>query len=249
LAVEIHLPGKILKDGNGLDVEIPEHSVALPASEETDQVAVDAGGNEGHGSGSPEGFDGGICRLVSEEDGGLAQVDVDSIGGDAELASPVSLVVAVDGGVVRRAVTTEVDDAPGDGSNGAEERITTGTMADLLAAVGILLIREGEDAEGGGEKVVVACRGEVELSRSTPELELVGVERVRSIFAGGGAVLARPHQKVIGDDDEVGDGLARIGRVGVGAGCFGEMAKDLDRNRSDAPWRGVGLRIVPQLVL
>ncbi len=36
LAVEIHLPGKILKDGNGLDVEITEHSVALPASEETD---------------------------------------------------------------------------------------------------------------------------------------------------------------------------------------------------------------------
>lgn len=66
LTVEMHLPGKILKDGNGLDVEVTEHSVALPASEETDEVTVDAGGNEGHGAGSSEGFDGGIGRVVPE---------------------------------------------------------------------------------------------------------------------------------------------------------------------------------------
>ena len=100
----MHLPGKILKDGNGLDVEVTEHSVALPASEETDEVTVDAGGNEGHGAGSSEGFDGGIGRVVPEEDCRLAQVKVDSGGGHSERAPPVSLVVAVDGGVGRRVV-------------------------------------------------------------------------------------------------------------------------------------------------
>jgi hypothetical protein len=140
-------------------------------------------------------------------------------------------------------------DAPGNGSDGAEERIPTGTMADFLAAVGILLIRECEDAEGGGEQVIVACRGEGELMGATPELELVGVERVRSILTRGGAVLAWSHQKVVGDDDQVGDCLARFGRVGVVTGGLGKVAKDLDRDGGDTSWRGVDLRIVPQLVL
>jgi hypothetical protein len=140
-------------------------------------------------------------------------------------------------------------EAPGDGPDGAEERIPTGTMADFLAADGVLLIGEREDAEGCGEKVVVARCGKVELMEAPPELDLVGVERVRSILPGGGAVLARPHQKIVGDDDQVGDGLARFGRVGVVMGGLGKVTEDWDRNGSDPPRRRVGFRIVPQLVL
>jgi hypothetical protein len=148
----------------------------------------------------------------------------------------------------RGAVPTEVLDAAGKGADGAEEGVATGSMADLLATVGIFLVRESEDAEGSSEEVVVGGEGEVELALANPELKLVGVERVGGILASGGAVLAWPHEEVIGNDDEVGNRTARFRSGWVGVGLADEVAKDLDGDRLDAPRRRVGLGVVPELV-
>jgi hypothetical protein len=66
VAMQVHLSGKILEDGDGLDVKVAEHGIALPSAEKADEVTVDAGRDEGHGAGGSEGFNGDIGGCKAE---------------------------------------------------------------------------------------------------------------------------------------------------------------------------------------
>jgi hypothetical protein len=66
VAAHIHGAGKVLKHGDSLHVKVAQHRIALPATEEADYIAVDAGSDERHGSGGTEGFHGDINRVVAE---------------------------------------------------------------------------------------------------------------------------------------------------------------------------------------
>jgi hypothetical protein len=111
-------------------------------------------------------------------------------------------------------IAAKVDDALSKGADRTEEWVTAEAMADFFAAVGILLVRKNEDAEGSGEEFVVQGCGKVEFAGAVPELDLIVVEGMRGIFAGDVTVLAGPHEKIEGNDDKVGNGLA--GFVGSG---------------------------------
>ncbi len=71
LALGMHGAGEVLEDRDRLNVEVPKHGVALPPAEEADEVAVNAGGDERHGTGSAERFDGDISGVMVEEGGRL----------------------------------------------------------------------------------------------------------------------------------------------------------------------------------
>jgi hypothetical protein len=87
------------------------------------------------------------------------------------------------------------------------------------------------------------------LAVAGPELELVGVERMGGILASGGAVLARLHQKVVCNDDKVGNRHAGFGGVGVRVHLLRKVAEDQNGYRFDAPGRGARFGVVPELVL
>jgi hypothetical protein len=56
LSVQIHCTGKVLKHRDSVDVKIAKHGIALPSAEEADQIAVNPGSDQGHGSGGAESF-------------------------------------------------------------------------------------------------------------------------------------------------------------------------------------------------
>jgi hypothetical protein len=229
-------------------VEVAEHGVALPAAEEANEVAVNARGDEGHGASGTEGLDGDIEWVVAQEGSGLPEQNVDGCGGDHELSSAILFIVTVDRGVRRGGVATEVDQAPGKGADGAKKGVAASSMSNFFTTVGVLLIGERQDAEGGGEQVVVTCRDKIELTGTAPKLDLVSVERVRGILRSRSTVLARAHEKIVSNYDKVGNGPAGGSSIGCSIGLLGQVTEDLDGNRLDAAGRRVHFGVVSELV-
>jgi hypothetical protein len=69
------------------------------------------------------------------------------------------------------------------------------------------------------------------------------------VFASRGAVLARLHEKVKCENDEIADGLAGLGRNGIQLDHLDEVLDDLEWNWLDSPWGGVRLPVVSELVV
>jgi hypothetical protein len=57
--------GQNLQHGDGLEVKVAKHEIALSAAKEADQIAVNSGCDQKHGSGDQEGFHGDINRVVT----------------------------------------------------------------------------------------------------------------------------------------------------------------------------------------
>ena len=53
------------------------------------------------------------------------------------------------------------------------------------------------------------------------------------VFASGGAVLARPHEKIKGKNNEIADGLAGLGRNGILLDHLDEVLYDQEWNCQD----------------
>ena len=70
-----------------------------------------------------------------------------------------------------------MDDATAQGSDRAEERIATGTMADDFASNTILLFVEGEGGEGGAEDGSISSSGQIKLCLSEEELHILELKR------------------------------------------------------------------------
>ena len=50
-----HEPGEVAHDRLGLKVEVPEHFIRAPAANESDDVGINSGEKEGHGTTHPKG--------------------------------------------------------------------------------------------------------------------------------------------------------------------------------------------------
>jgi hypothetical protein len=69
------------------------------------------------------------------------------------------------------------------------------------------------------------------------------------VFARRGAVLARPHEKIKGENDKVADGLAGLGRNGILLDHSDEVLYDQEWNWLDSSWGWVRLPVVSELVV
>jgi hypothetical protein len=134
-------------------------------------------------------------------------------------------------------------------ADGAENVVTASGVTYFFAAISVLLVREKQHAKGRREELVVRGSGKVESAGPSPELQFVEVERVRGVFANRGTVFPRAHQKIVRKDDEIPDGFAGFGGLGIVSDHVGEVLKDRNGNRLDAAWRWVRLGVVVQLVL
>jgi hypothetical protein len=67
----------------------------------------------------------------------------------------------MDGGMGRSPITPKVDDATSEGADGAEYVVAASSVANFFTTVGILLVRELEDAESSSEQLVVSSSVQV----------------------------------------------------------------------------------------
>ena len=114
-----HVLGAVVTSRRGLDAQVSEHRVGLPAAEELDGELVDVGAEEGGGATRSEaaGTDSVRvdARLSVELRCGVTQGDGDVLGSDASRLSDV-VIDSADRRVIRSRVLTEVADK-------AEERL------------------------------------------------------------------------------------------------------------------------------
>ena len=54
VATEEHDLREVAHDGLGLQMEVAEHGVTTPATEELDDIAIDGAAEKGHGAGGPQ---------------------------------------------------------------------------------------------------------------------------------------------------------------------------------------------------
>jgi hypothetical protein len=168
MAMLVHGTGKILDDRDSLVMQIAEHGITLPSAQQADEIAVDAGGDEGHGTGGADGLDGDVGWVVVQKSGGLLEKQIDGSGRYTELAPPKLFVVTVDRGVLWGHVAPEVKNAPCKGIDGTEDVVTASSLTNFLAPICILLVREYEHAVGCGVELMVRGSGEFKLEGAPP---------------------------------------------------------------------------------
>ena len=80
------------------------------------------------------------------------------------MASLKLFVVTMDGGMGRDPVIPKVNDAMSESADWAEDVVTASSMANLLATVGILLIRERENVKSSSDKLLVSSSHKIKLA-------------------------------------------------------------------------------------
>ena len=132
-----------------------------------------------------------------------------------------------------------MDDATAQGSDRAEERIATGTMADYLASNTILLFVEGEGGEGGAEDGSISSSGQIKLCLPEEELHILELKRCGLGRADG--VLTGPQEEEEGYADHVGDALLEGVRASMGHNH--DPADNRDRHWFDPVGGRIGFSI------
>lgn len=154
-----HAASHVLHDGNGLDVQVADHGIALPAAEESDHVGVHSGTQEGHGPTGPEGTGvhiiAGDAILGAEEAGRGLEVRGNCPRGDHTGLAPNGSVVVTHGSSGVGRVLTDVQYASSNGTDWAEEWVIGRAVAYLLPTDGVLLGRESELAKGSSQELLL----------------------------------------------------------------------------------------------
>ena len=80
VAVQPHGLGVVVQDGECGDMEVTEHGIGFPASDEANKVLVDLGDEEGHGATGSKRFSGDVTRLESKRGAGSCYDALDQVG-------------------------------------------------------------------------------------------------------------------------------------------------------------------------
>ena len=158
-----------------LYMQVAEHGVGAPATNETDEIRIDPCTEECHGTTGTEGagFDvirakpivATMCRDKAPE------VASDGAGMQGCGAAPYS-VVDVQWGVRRCAISAKVLDASCNGAHRAEIGVAAGRMPNLFSPNAILLCGEHENNESGDGEIRQRGGRDIEACCSTVELDV-----------------------------------------------------------------------------
>ena len=214
-AVVEHALGELLGVDGGLDPEVPEHGVGLPASEEHDGVAVDVGAEEGSGAARAEGAGGHFLRMDARGslDGfgsmpqGVGHVSGSDFVPAVVLRVRVEVVMDRRGGIGIPLAEAECEAA--ESLARAESRVGGRAVADLFTAHCILLVTKlegrGGDAIHVGEFIQRCSRRAVD-GASDGEVDVLELEGLGAgLGSGPVGVFGWSEQPEEADDDEVAD--------------------------------------------
>ena len=240
-----HLGGKAGGEGGGLDVEVSEHGIRAPASGELDDICVNTGAQEGHGTGGAQRarFDVGGLEAV----GGAIQGDGFAEEGGDGAHSEVMPNAAREPGVERSvgwgAVGAQVHDAADGGQDGAEEVMATAAVADFFSGDSVLLEGEGEDDVGGRGKAPGRSVEEVEAGLANIKVDIGQPKRGGQRRIRGQSVFSGTAEKVQSNADYI---AARLEKGGGGLGVLGGTDKDGHRDGFDPGRCRVGQAIATE---
>ena len=140
-----HFGGKVPHDRLCLDVEVTQHDIRVPPSKESDDIGVNIGTEQGHGTAGTEGA--GRDVLGEEAQGGAKSSngcaeEVRDVGGGDGVSKGMVVQgeeVGGQGRVTWCLVSPEMDDSPGNGPRGAAHGGAAAAMVDNLTADTTLL--------------------------------------------------------------------------------------------------------------
>jgi hypothetical protein len=170
-------------------MEVAKHFVGAPLTNKTDDVGVNAGAKEGHGTAGTKAAGGdakrGDTKLKIE--GGRA---VSKHGGDMGSGDGVSGVGAKKIEVKRSSgrgvvLTPEMDNAMGQSKDRARKGVTGASMANLFASHCIFLIREDQTGEGGMLNIIESSNSGVENTTANGQFDVAQAEWSTERIRGG----------------------------------------------------------------
>ena len=162
VAASKHLGRKISHDGFGLDVEITEHFVRSPASNEPNPISVNVGTEKCHGAGCPKGAGRDIRGHEAVEGSKDSDRRSKEVGEDRRCDAPEAqgLRVKIGGQGLGGCCTvrSQMKGAAGGRPDWAKVWVATATETDDFAAHAVLLRGEFEGDKGRCEELVLAGR-------------------------------------------------------------------------------------------
>ena len=232
-----HSGGETTHDRFGLNMEVTQHFIGAPTTDETNDVSVNLCAKEGHGAGRTKraGTDirmkeTDLGRIASGNGGAKSISNVRR----ADTMPTAGEVVRGDGRCRRCGVVAKVANPTLKGLDWAE--VIGGTAkADDLTTNAVLLGRELKRAKSGGSELGIGARQKRDATASNKELNITkgegsGIGRGTGVFAG-------TEKEEKGEDDHVRHGQHH--RIVQGASTVDELTENLDGNRLDPSRRGV----------
>ena len=202
-----HQGGEIAHDRLGLEMEVAKHLIRPPTSQKANHVGVDVSTQEGHCASGTEAACGDIrgkkAKVAWAEGNDGDAEGVSDVGG-GDLAPGGALKVQAEGRVGRGTRAAEVNDAAGEGKDGAELGVAGAGKANDLAPDAVFLGGKGEAAKGGGKKFGVGGSGEIKAGEANKELD---IRQLKGSGVGGrGSAFAGAQEEEKGQGDHVSDG-------------------------------------------
>ncbi len=205
-------------------MQVSIHLIGPPAPDHAQAVAIDAGTQKGHhGAAGPSRADGyvrhGVGRIGVEDDRGADALSEIRRRDESEW----SLGAGANGvqGSERRGTRGAEGLQPRcHHENGAKMGVTRAAVADEFVTDPILLFREGEGNESGGQEFGVGALKRVQRARSNPELDIANAE-LGSQQRGWGwlpQVFPRAQQEEKSESQHLGGGDGGRGRIRVRRG-------------------------------
>jgi hypothetical protein len=232
-----HSGGETSHDRFGLDMEVTQHFIGAPATDETDDISVDLSAKEGHGASRTKRASTDI-RMEETQLGGIAS----SNSGAKSISNmrradtmPTALEVVRGNGRSRWSrVVAKVTNSALKGLDGAEV-FGSATQANDFTTDAVLLGREFKGAESGGSEQGIGARQKGDALAANKKLNIT--EGERSGVRRSTGVLAGTEKKEECKDDHVTH--SEHERIGNVTSFLDELAKNLDWNRLDPRRRRV----------
>jgi hypothetical protein len=174
-----HTRGEGAHERVGLEMEVAEHSIGAPAADHFDEVGVDAGAEEGHGTTgakSPSVNIGGGEAVDGEGEGGRdPKGSGDNCGSD--VGRGVGAEDAVEWCYGRGPVSAKVFNSANEGVNWAGDGVSTASVSELFSTNHILLGREGKFGKSRAVKERERAREVVQDAVAKAKFNITEVER------------------------------------------------------------------------
>jgi len=219
-------------------VEVSEHGIGAPAAYHFDNIGVDAGRQECHGTAGTEGPGIDIAGGKAIVGGGGG----DANGGSNERGGDVSLgrirIDMVERGKRAGMVQSKVFNTADDRGNRAGDGVTAAAMGQSFTTDHVLLGGEPELGEGGPIEGVEGAEHDVENNVPNTQLDITKAEWGGF---GGQAVFTASKEVVKANVAEVGSGQAE--GVGGEASNPVDFMKEWEWNGFHACWRRVELGV------
>jgi hypothetical protein len=231
-----------------LEMEVAEHDIRAPTTDQLDDAGVDTATEKGHGATGTTRASGDIIgietKLGAQYSGGGTNGLGDQSGGHRAPGSGRGVADGAQWGIARGSVEAKVADAVDNTNHGTGIEVARPRVADNFATDTIFLGSERESDEGDTVEVSELTSERIKTSVADEELDIAEAKRVAFTRA---AIFARAKEPKERHVAQVGHSKADV--VAVEGGQLANIVENGKRKRFDARRWGVFLGITAKLTV